>query len=93
MESPGFKITVKSLTRTDTNPGGAQIRVDQLAEKITSFINTKLASQSAMTVRLIIENWDEVFEVEETSYNLHDDGSIESTNQYPRNYWIETKEK
>ncbi|TWR26337.1 hypothetical protein FPZ43_14320 [Mucilaginibacter pallidiroseus] len=91
IELPGFKITVASVAANNTDPGAIPILAGQLALKIKDFFETRLAHYGAVTIRLSIENWDEIFEVEETTFDVHCSGSNVTSDQYPRNYWIETQ--
>jgi hypothetical protein len=91
IEFPGFKITVASIAGKDAERAKTPILPNQLAARINGFINSKIALYGTVTVRLSIEDWDEVFEVEETFFDIYHAGSTEPVNQNPRNYWIETK--
>jgi len=90
IELPGFKITVASVAGKNEDRDAIPILPGQLAAKITEFFDSKFALHGAVTVRLSIENWNEIFEVKETTFDVLCTGSNEQTDQYPRNYWIET---
>lgn len=87
----GFIITAKNLA---VDPGAEQPRQilpEQLGEQIATFLRNRLEKQPLIRISLSVEHWDLASELAVTIYDVREEFSDVSGEDYTRNYWVENQ--
>ena len=84
----GFILTVEKTSKEEKNAPPIVVCPRQLGEHIISFVEKQLTAQEQITIRLSVENWDEIYKVEEYMLEVSNKTVAIGNKDFSTNHWI-----